>query len=558
MTVDNKNSHHNDSKDPSHRTPSRASSFGEDNPENIEGMNGENELLDSDADNENDDGHHHHRSNNEDSESALVGSISHILRTLFRDLYQHPAMEPGTEKTKGKLEKINDNEDNEADNDVARVEDDINQPPEISTNIKSTPEPPASVKRRESSRSSFRDPSSDEGIAKQIDRPMSPGGFSDDDEENGDEEEDDGGGGDNEENKVDNENKNEFGDQSIEGGGGDDDGGGESRNNSQNFDGTQFNGTMLQNDSKQPSGDLKVEEKKKRNEEEEDGKEKLNANQRAAVEAMRKIDKKLEAQLAECSKTIQMLKEARKNAEIADKEEENKLKGRGILVSAHIPIGPSHLTRTLQEAKEKIKNDELAEIAERRRQGLEEVEKYPSLVSELISARSLMLASLNKHLYKSGNLKREDMIAINSDDDAEEGGSRGGSKKMSVNPADEHDGFLKMTKSLKVRKSMVLSISHGPNGHRKHKKTISGAESEMDEMLREAIDNEMYDDDEAKSPSSSSKTAKLKSQQIDKSSSTTHHHKKKEKIVNGEQHDLDMKVMDHLLLFNIISFIVSF
>jgi hypothetical protein len=159
-----------------------------------------------------------------------------------------------------------------------------------------------------------------------------------------------------------------------------------------------------------------------------------------------------------------------------------------------------------------------------------------------------MTDSLNKHLYKSGNLKRSDPATHGN------GGNGGGG---GMQQSDDHTGFLKMTRSLQVRKSMVLSISHGPNGklggsdsghhpHSIYHDGPMGVEGEMDRMLRSEIDyddegnDEDYHGSKKKSQHQSSSSSSSSEMNIERKN------KKQNRNVNEEQHDLDLKVLQRM------------
>lgn len=158
-----------------------------------------------------------------------------------------------------------------------------------------------------------------------------------------------------------------------------------------------------------------------------------------------------------------------------------------------------------------------------------------------------MLSSLNKHLYKSGNLKRPNLSSgshHHSYDESEEGDQ----EISSTNPNDNHTGFLKMTRSLQVRKNMVLSISHGPNGKKFDQNQSSTGtaaagvnqnEYEMDQMIRSAIDH----GDEGAVVSKNKKALNASTSTIP---GNRKNQKKEKRNVNEEQHDLDLKVLQRM------------
>jgi hypothetical protein len=287
---------------------------------------------------------------------------------------------------------------------------------------------------------------------------------------------------------------------------------------------------------------------------------------------MEAVDQRLAAQRADAKRTLEMLASARRAAEAADHAEANELKKQGILVSAHLPVGPSHLTRALdaaQRAKDgsdarraevRAFEKRLALVAAKPQKGggggasVADAEasweaehaavEYPSLVPELISARALMEANWQDYLFRSGNLKKPPPPPKgrlsragsddDDDDDDDDGAGSGGaaSPEAAAGQVDDGLGYLKLTGSLAVRKSLLLSTSHGPRGAKYKPAPTKGPEAAMDSLLRAAIDADMA--------TSATVTA-------GSAGGTGLQHAgappKKKKEAHGEQHDLDLKVM---------------
>jgi hypothetical protein len=360
MTVIDNRSLSGSNDDSSVGSRSRRSSNAGSAQGSIAGRGEEELLLDDEEEDALDRLYSHKKGGDEDV--ALVGSISHILRTLFRDLYVNPALPPGTKPPSRPVEIVNEESEEES---AEEEEEEGHMAVESSGNNGEQDESKETKENNgvqedndddehddvngEARRKSISKKKSSHDVEEEK-RPISPGSDNDEDEETAA-----AAGAQRPPSRGDNNNHNKSSvDMEVIHSGEDEEGAADGLKGK--FENTMLGGTMMtmEADNKELSKNKEAGIKPVVAAGGGGEGEKLNANQLAAVEEMRKIDKKLAAQLAECTKTIQMLKEARLKAEIADKEEENELKGRGILVSAHIPIGPSHLSRTLKEAKEKM------------------------------------------------------------------------------------------------------------------------------------------------------------------------------------------------------------
>jgi len=302
--------------------------------------------------------------------------------------------------------------------------------------------------------------------------------------------------------------------------------------------------------------------------------------QASAVRAMEAVDRRLIAQRRDASRTLEMLASARQAAEAADHAEENALKKQGILVNAHVPVGPSHLSSTLAAARSAMEDLEAQRLQEEEEQkaalGKQEEaaagkgntpgsaansqsdqqvedESYPSVVPELVSARALMEANWKDYLYKSGNLAKPPPKPIgrssrHGSDDDEEGrhnNNNGDSPDEDGNGGggvvDDGLGYLKMTGSLSKRKELLLTQSYGPHGALyKPEKTANASkkspEAEMDSLLRAEIDADLSANAGFVTTTAAAGAASASPREPQKKP------KKKQKEVHGEQHDLDTKV----------------
>jgi len=492
----------------------------------------------------------------EDGGSALVGSISHILKTLFRDLYLKPAQPPGTEEEE-----------------------------------KEEPEPAPAPGSRAGSR-----PGSRPGSAA-----PSAGG------EGGEGGEDGEGGG--------------------EGGEGEGEGEGEAAEEEDEDPEAAEARRQAEAEAAAAAAEAAAAaaaeaeaaarvaaaaEAERRAEAEAVRKPKLSAHQKRAAVLMSRVDERLAVQKAEATRTLAMLEEARRRAEAADHEEENFLKAQGILVNRHVPVGPSHLSRTLGEARASMDADALRALEEADRLRMEEteggggggnnngppspsgsvssVEKrsrgragladdestvtsssastagnhtfvdpalYPSLVPDLIDARSLMEENWRDFLYKSGNLPKPVIAKASrrSDADSDDGLGGGDGQAAAAAGLDDGLGYLKMTGSLENRKSMILSVSHGPHGA-KHKRASSGygqkggarhggpgsSDAALDSMLRSAIDDGL----EAKTTGGNAAQHGGSATGTGTGAEKKNKKKKDAGPAHGEQHDVDMKVLQRM------------
>jgi len=270
--------------------------------------------------------------------------------------------------------------------------------------------------------------------------------------------------------------------------------------------------------------------------------------QQSAVRAMEAVDRRLIAQRRDASRTLEMLTKTRQAAEAADHAEENALKKQGILVNAHVPVGPSHLSETLAAARIAMEDTEAQRLQEEAGQNAPASEQqavdesYPSVVPELVSARALMEANWKDYLYRSGNLAKpppkpkgrssrhgsDDEGHNNNNSDSPDEDNGGG-------VVDDGLGYLKMTGSLSKRKELLLTQSYGPHGalYKPEKAAKKGPEAEMDSLLRAEIDADLS----ANAGFVTTTAAAASPTEPEKKP------KKKKKEVHGEQHDLDMKVI---------------